>query len=141
METLARLDEYLSNFLRSLLSTVVTISSGVVDFIVIVIMMVYFLLDWEKIMTSFVNAFPNKRLIGYSYFEQMRDILPSLLTAFAMFGIVLAVELLKLPAIVTIVLQVIVGVVAYFVLSALFRLMPFRMLLGALKQLKNKKKN
>ena len=53
VETLARLDEYLSNFLRSLLSTVVTISSGVVDFIVIVIMMVYFLLDWEKIMTSF----------------------------------------------------------------------------------------
>ena len=58
VETLARLDEYLSNFLRSLLSTVVTISSGVVDFIVIVIMMVYFLLDWEKIMTNFVNAFP-----------------------------------------------------------------------------------
>lgn len=89
---------------------------------------------------TIINTFPNKKLIGYSYFEQMRDILPSLLTAFAMFGIVLAVELLKLPTIMTIVLQVIVGVAAYFALSALFRLMPFRMLMGALKQLKNRKK-
>jgi predicted PurR-regulated permease PerM len=58
LETLARLDEYLSRFLSGLLSTVLTISSGVVDFIVIVIMMIYFLLDWEKLMDGFVNAFP-----------------------------------------------------------------------------------
>lgn len=58
VDALARLDEYLSTFLSGLLSTVLTISSGLINFIVIVIMMVYFLLDWEKIMTSFVNSFP-----------------------------------------------------------------------------------
>lgn len=58
IETLARLDEYLANFLRGLLSAVLTVSSGVVDFIVIVIMMVYFLLDWDKLVDNFINAFP-----------------------------------------------------------------------------------
>jgi len=89
---------------------------------------------------TLINTFPNKKLIGYSYFEQMRDILPSLLTALAMFGIVLCVELLQLSPVVTLVLQVFVGVVTYLALSCLFRLMPFKLLQQALKTLKSKKK-
>lgn len=58
VETLTRLDEYLSRFLSGLLSAVLTVSGGVVDFIIIVIMMIYFLLDWDKLLDSFVNAFP-----------------------------------------------------------------------------------
>lgn len=88
--------------------------------------------------SSFINTYPNKKLIDYSYFEQMKDILPSLLISLVMFGGVLSVELLKLNAIVTLVLQVIAGVVIYVLLSALLRLEPYKMLLGMVKGLLKK---
>lgn len=58
IETLARLDEYLANFLRGLLSAVLTVSSGVLDAILLIILMIYFLLDWDKLADNFINAFP-----------------------------------------------------------------------------------
>ncbi len=87
----------------------------------------------------FVNASPNKKLIGYAYGEQLRDILPSLMQSLVMFGCVLAVLLLKLPTIVTLALQVIVGVGVYLVLSLIFRPKPFCILLQSLRTLTAKK--
>lgn len=87
---------------------------------------------------TLINAFPNRKLINYSYLEQMKDILPSFLTAFAMFGVVLSIELLPLPDIGILVIQVLVGVAVYIALSALLRLEPFRMLWTAVKQLRKK---
>ena len=88
--------------------------------------------------SSIINTYPNKKLIDYSYFEQMKDILPSLLISLAMFGGVLSVELFKLNAIVTLVLQVIAGVVIYVLLSALLQLEPYKVLLGMVKGLLKK---
>ena len=82
---------------------------------------------------SFINAYPNKKLVGYSYFEQMKDILPSLLIALIMFGCVLAVGMLEFPVLLLLVLQVIVGVLVYFVLSVLFQLEAFKYLLKMVK--------
>ena len=31
----------------------------------------------STVSSSFINAFPNKKLLGYSYIEQIKDILPS----------------------------------------------------------------
>ena len=90
--------------------------------------------------SCFVNASPNKKLVGYSYFEQMRDILPSFLISLAMLGCVLAVPLLGLPDILTLIVQVAVGVVVYVLLSALFRLSPFQLLLGQIKKFLQKRK-
>lgn len=87
----------------------------------------------------FVNASPNKKLIGYAYGEQLRDILPSFLQSLVMLGCVLAVLLLKLPTIVTLALQVIVGVGVYLVLSLVFRPKPFCILLQSLRTLTAKK--
>ena len=36
------------------------------------------------LLSFLINSFPNKKLIGYSYLEQIKDILPSLLLAAAM---------------------------------------------------------
>ena len=95
---------------------------------------------FSTVISCFVNASPNKELIGYSYFEQMRDILPSLLVSLAMFVGVLAVGLLELPSIVILVVQVLTGVVLYVALSAIFRLEPFKMLLAMLKGMTTMKK-
>ena len=89
---------------------------------------------FTSLISCFINASPNKKLVGYSYLEQMKDILPSLLIAAVMFGAVLCVELLRLDSLVTMAIQVAVGVVVYIGLAALLRLEPFRFLLNLLKK-------
>lgn len=84
--------------------------------------------------SCFVNAYPNKKLIGYSYFEQMKDLLPSMAASLLMCGVVLAIGLLELSSIATLLLQIIAGVAVYFAMSAIFRLEPFKLLLLMLKK-------
>ena len=93
---------------------------------------------FTTVTSCFINAYPNKKLIGYSYLEQMKDILPSFALSFVMLAAVLAVELLELNGLVTLVLQVAVGVAVYVTASALLRLEPFRMLLKLLPGVRKK---
>lgn len=90
-------------------------------------------------LSFFVNAAPNKKLINYSYAEQMRDLVPSFLSAVIMCAAVLAVGLLKLNTIVTLLIQVVVGVGIYLTLSAVFKLKPFLIILNMLMMIKARK--
>ena len=69
----------------------------------------------------FINAYPNRKLINYSYKEQLGDFLPSLLISLVMFVVVLFVGKLELNVFLVLVLQVFVGVVVYIVLSVIFK--------------------
>jgi O-antigen/teichoic acid export membrane protein len=89
---------------------------------------------FTTVISCFINAYPNKKLIDYSYFEQMRDILPSFVAAVVMLGAVLAVQLLGLGTMATLVVQIVVGIGVYVAVSAVFRLEPFRLLLDMLKK-------
>lgn len=89
--------------------------------------------------SCFINAFPNKKLIGYSYFEQMRDLLPSFALSVLMLLCVLAVQLLNLSSFVTLILQVIVGGAVYVTISALLRFPPYLFLLESLKKRKTER--
>ncbi len=80
-----------------------------------------------------INAYPNKKLIGYSFSEQVRDILPALLLSLGMLAAVFAVELLQMNTLLTLIVQVAVGVCVYVALSALFRIADFRYLLDLIK--------
>lgn len=86
------------------------------------------------ISSCFINAYPNKKLVGYSYFEQVKDILPSFVAAVAMCGMVLLVGTLDVSAIIKILVQVVVGVAGYVAISAIFRLRPFLQILDVLKK-------
>ena len=88
---------------------------------------------FTTVISCFINAYPNKKLIDYSYFEQMRDILPSIAAAVVMLGAVLAVQLLGLGAFATLAVQIALGVAVYVAVSVIFRLEPFRLLLNMLK--------
>ena len=79
----------------------------------------------STLINCFVNAYPNKSLIEYSYVEQLKDILPSFSISMVMCLVVLSVEYLGFPSIVTLMLQIGVGVTIYVLLSAAFRLAPF----------------
>jgi hypothetical protein len=88
---------------------------------------------FTTVISCFINAYPNKKLIEYSYFEQMRDILPSFTAAVVMLGVVLAVQLLGLGTVATLLVQIVVGIGAYMAFSVIFRLEPFRLLIRMLK--------
>jgi len=88
----------------------------------------------------FVNSFPNKKLVNYSYLEQMKDILPSFAMSLTMFLGVLAVGQLALPTAVILLLQIIVGVAAYVLMSIVLRVYPFKILMGMLKNMISKTK-
>lgn len=85
------------------------------------------------IISCFVNASPNKKLIGYSYVEQMKDILPSFVLAITMFVVVLLIGQLGVGNILTIIIQVACGVVFYIGCSHILKLQPYKILISMLK--------
>ena len=92
------------------------------------------------LISSFINAFPNQKLIGYSYFEQMRDILPAMIIAVIMCISVLLIGKLSLNIVILLIIQVCVGISVYFGLSVVFKPKPFKILLESAKGfIRNKK--
>lgn len=88
---------------------------------------------FTTVISCFINASPNRRLIDYSYFEQMKDILPSMALSLGMLLPVLALDRLELPAVATLAVQILTGVAVYLLLSVVFRPEPFRFLLDVLR--------
>lgn len=86
----------------------------------------------------FVNAFPNKKLIGYSYKEQILDLFPILFMALGMCVMVLLVgkwvEMADIPQIITMIVEIIIGVTVYLMLSAVVKPHPFVILIEQLKR-------
>ena len=70
---------------------------------------------------TFINAFPNKRIIGYSYWEQIRDICPAYLLSVLAGAIAWPIAWLALPPIATILIQAAIMVVVYLGAARLFK--------------------
>lgn len=82
---------------------------------------------------ALVNSTPNRKYLGYTYREQLVDLIPSILLAAAMGICVYGVGRLPVPDLLSIVLQVISGAASYIVLSLFFRVNQFRYLLDMIK--------
>ena len=80
-----------------------------------------------------INAWPNRRLLGYSYFEQMKDILPGVMLAVFMGACIWPIQLIGLPDILTLCIQIPLGIIIFTAGSKLFRLESFDYLLGVIK--------
>ncbi len=106
-----------------------------------VLVMAYSLL-FTSVTSQIINSWPNKKLMNYSYLEQLKDIIPGILLAVFMGVCVKLIEFIPitLPLIVTLILQILVGAAIYILLSKVFKLESFAYLLEMLKSFKNKKK-
>ena len=91
---------------------------------------------FTTVISCFVNASPNKKLIGYSYFEQMKDILPSLVMSLVMAVCVVQVNRLGFGLVLTLVLQVVLGTAVYVLLSMITKSQPFKTLVNIIKKMK-----
>ena len=92
------------------------------------------------IVCQVINAWPNRKLIDYPYLHQLRDMLPSIGLTVLMGACVAAVSLLGLPDLLTLVIQVPLGVAVYLAASKLFRVDSFEYVLSTVKKLLNKRK-
>jgi len=90
------------------------------------------------IICTFLNAYPNLKLLNYSYKEQLKDIMPALGLSLIMGIAVYCVNFLDLFMVLTLVLQVIIGVVFYFFMAYILRLECFTYLLSALRDIYKK---
>lgn len=70
-------------------------------------------------MFAFVNAFPNRKLIDYSFREQMIDIVPNVLRALFMGAFVLLIGILPINRYMLVILQVLAGASVYILCSAI----------------------
>lgn len=93
------------------------------------------------VMASFINAFPNSKLLNYSIREQWNDVIPSLLLSIVMGAVIYTFHWLEMPALLTIVVQVFAGIVIYIGLAALFRIECFTYLFVTLKELVRKRRS
>lgn len=92
----------------------------------------------STLLSAVVNASPNRRLMGYGYLEQMKDVLPSIALSLVMFAAVSAVGALALPTIVLLCVQIAAGVLVYGALALLFKLEAAQYLLDMIKKVLRK---
>ena len=90
---------------------------------------------------TFVNSYPNKKVIGYSYGEQVRDIVPALVVSLLAGACAWPVSLLGLPDILTIVLQTLVMATVYLGVSHFAHLEEFEYVKNLALEMLGRKKS
>lgn len=74
------------------------------------------------IISSIINSYPNKKLLHYSFYEQIKDIIPAFLLALFMGGVVFLLPLGNLNIILKLLVQVLSGVLIYLLGSIVLKL-------------------
>lgn len=103
-----------------------------------VLAMAYSLL-LSSVLSQIINAWPNKKLLGYGYLEQVRDFAPGILLAVGMGVCVYFIGYIPLPMAETLAIQILSGAVIYVGASRLLHLEEFDYLLDMIKSFKRRK--
>lgn len=102
------------------------------------LVMAYSLL-FTSIASQIINSWPNKKLLGYSYLEQLKDMLPQIILSVIMGAIVYCITFIGLSDILTLLIQVVLGIVIYVLGSKVARIDSFDYVLSIIKSFKHKK--
>ena len=82
---------------------------------------------------TIINTYPNRKLIGYSYRHQIRDLLPNFILSVLMGAVVMLVGRLTMAPLLLLVIQILVGGAAYVAMSILTKNENCFYLLGYVK--------
>lgn len=93
----------------------------------------------ERIIEVIINALPNKKLINYSIFEQVKDIFPTILNSMVMGLVVYFIGKLPLSNLCLLVLQIFFGVIIYLLLSYVFKNDSFIYIIDTVKSMRKAK--
>lgn len=90
------------------------------------------------IVFTYVNAYPNIKLLNYTFREQMLDIFPVVACSLIMAAAVLALDLLPIPDFPLLIIQVVAGIVLYLLLCVVTRNKELKTVLDLIKKRKKK---
>ena len=85
------------------------------------VMAIAYSLLLQSLCGQIINTWPNRKLLRYSYLQQLRDILPALLLSLVMGAAVYAIGKLPIALLSKMLLQIIAGAAVYIGLSALLK--------------------
>ena len=72
--------------------------------------------------SQIINAWPNKKLLHYGYFQQVRDFIPSIFLAAAAGCVAYIIGFLALPLVGLLILQGVTGLMIYFILAYIIKI-------------------
>ncbi len=81
-----------------------------------------------NVCNQIINSWPNKKLLGYKYVEQLKDVMPALLLSMVMGIIIWPIGLLKMHPIAQLTIQVMVGGCVYIMGSKLLKFESYQYL-------------
>lgn len=84
---------------------------------------------------ALVNSTPNRKYLGYTYREQLADLLPSVCLAAAMGVFVYLVSCLPVALVPRLCIQIVAGIASYVLLSVIFRVSQFEYIVRTAKSL------
>lgn len=93
----------------------------------------------SSVLSQVINSWPNKRLLDYSYLEQMKDILPNIIMSVIMGVCVSFIPTLMDSVFLTLLVQIMAGAGIYVLESVLMKNDSFLYVLGIIKQMMKKK--
>lgn len=91
------------------------------------------------VISTFINAYPNLFLLNYSYKEQLKDVMPSLILSLLMGASVYSFKWFHMGSCLTLILQVLVGGFMYIAMSKIFKLECLIYITNTIKEIRIKK--
>ena len=92
----------------------------------------------ECLVSIVINSWPNRKLLNYSFAEQMLDILPGFVLSIIMGSVIYPILLLHLSDFLSIVFMFFVGLLVYLIGSIVFRLDSFYYLIGIIQSFRKR---
>jgi len=105
---------------------------------------------FAEIVCVFVNAWPNKKIIGYGLKEQLSDILPAIFLSVVMGAIMFLIGFIPFDLIIQnkfllsvtkLIIQILIGIASFLILSTVFKVESFVYIKATAKEFIAKKKN
>lgn len=86
-----------------------------------------------SVVCQIINSWPNRKLLNYTYLQQLRDIFPSIFFSVVMGCTIYPIKFLAVSNLMIIVMQIVTGIWVYLSLSYLFKLEAFGYLIDLIK--------
>lgn len=94
-----------------------------------------------SLLSQIINSWPNKKLLGYTYLDQVKDMLPQILLSLVMGGIVFCITFVPIYDWAQLLIQVPLGVAIYLGLSKLFKVESYTYVANTARGFLGSKKN
>lgn len=94
---------------------------------------------FTTITSCFINAYPNRKILNYSYKEQFLDLLPNIIISAIMGASVYFLSYMNSNIYLVLAFQIFVGIIVYLFLSIITKNYSFKYLLGFIKKFINGK--